>query len=75
MYLWSGFVLYILPFGFVRMRTLLVYTCLVVYLLSDSVLYILPFGLVRMRTLHGFYEFCSVLVDGFRFVYLAFWFS
>ena len=47
------------------------YTCLVLYLWRDSVLYILPFGLVRMRTLHGFYEFCSVFVDGFRFVYLS----
>ena len=53
----------------------MVFLSLVVYLWMDFVLYISPFGLVRMRTLHCVYVSCSVFVEGFRFVYLDFWFS
>ena len=49
--------------------------CPVVYSRRDFVLYILPIGLVMMRTLHCVYESCSVFVEGFLFVYLAFRFS
>ena len=51
------------------------YMCLVVYLWRDFVWYILHFSVVRMRTLHCVYVSCSVFVERFCFVYLAFRFS
>ena len=67
-YLWRDFVLYIVPFGLVRMGTLhCVYESCSVFVERFPFIY-LPFVVVRMRPLHYICVSCVVFLEGFRFV-------